>query len=588
MYSSTAELQQALTNDLSRYIDTSLPGWSVDSSLCEVRCFILRDTLLKKFMSEERPTPAQCDTALKKFLAVNAKCSEWTFAPTNSGEEEMLNGVRDAIYDFWFANQEPVISDFDQIFRSGKVGPGASISALGTDFYTKLFDSPLSSTKGLHETWIQCASKYDLWAEALCHSSRRYPATVVESSNYSFVNKNVTVARGICTEPTINMWFQLGVGSLIERRLARQWGIDIRGAGSNCPQQDINRRLACAGSLHGELSTLDMESASDSVGLKMLKWLLPRTAFSILDTLRCPRTKLPDGRHVDLHMVSTMGNGFTFPLETLVFAAVVIAVCRYSGVPVKLFGDADDRNVAVYGDDIICPTTVVHRVERVLDLLGFTVNRDKSFVEGAFRESCGADFLYGENVRGVYIKRLDTLQHLFIAINRLNRWSAISGVELPETVGVLLQHIRHPRRFVVPFDENDDAGLKLPDDLSLSPLRNWDTGVRMREYRAHVVVSSEIFTEPCLEHVIRMKRGEYHVKRGNPYGMLLANLVGSMSDYRISIRQREVRYTTKRRFTPRWSYLPSQPFEGLIGPDRSRRFAIAAARNVLRCGWWNP
>lgn len=588
MLISAETLQQALINDLSQEIDPTLPGWAVDSSITQARCFILRDSLLKKFNSEERPSPAACEKALNKFLIVNNRCGDWSFAPVNSGEEEMLNGVKNVIYDFWFANQEPLVHDFDQLFLAGRAGPGASVSASGTDFYTKFFDSDISSTLGLHETWIQCASKYANWAESQTYRSSRHKSHVVESSNYSFVNKNVTVARGICTEPAINMWFQLGLGKLLEGRLARLWGIDIRGGKLTSPQPDINRVLAMVGSMTGQLSTIDLESASDSISLKMLKWLMPRTAFSLCDTLRCKSTKLPDGSIVSLNMVSTMGNGFTFPLETLVFAAVVIAVMRYSGVAVKQHGPALERNMAVFGDDILCPSSVTTRVIRVLELLGFTTNSEKTFVEGTFRESCGADFISGQNVRGVYIKSLNTLQDLFVAINRLNRWSAVSGVPLPETIGVLLQGIRKPHRFTVPYDENDDSGIKTPVDLALHNQKfGWRHGY-MHRYTAHVPVSCNIVVNDDFSAVTRTKGGRERVHVANPHGLLLCALNGNIRGYSIPIRQRGIRYTTKRRHTPRWGYLPPQPLEGLFGPERHKRFDAAVRLNLLKSGVWEP
>jgi hypothetical protein len=49
----------------------------------------------------------------------------------------------------------------------------------------------------------------------------------------------------------------------------------------------------------------------------------------------------------------------------------------------------------------------------------------------------------------------------------------------------------------------------------------------------------------------QMKRRFY-----NPEGLLLAFLHGSVRDCRITLRQSEVRYHTKRGVTPNWDYLP--------------------------------
>jgi len=74
-----------------------------------------------------------------------------------------------------------------------------------------------------------------------------------------------------------------------------------------------------------------------------------------------------------------MGNGFTFPLETLIFWALTRAVC------------GSTATVSAYGDDIICPSDRAEDVIAVLTEVGFSVNLEKSFWNGPFRESCGSD-----------------------------------------------------------------------------------------------------------------------------------------------------------------------------------------------------
>jgi hypothetical protein len=188
-----------------------------------------------------------------------------------------------------------------------------------------------------------------LWNEAETHRLLLHGVRLVDHSKYSFVNKTTTIARGICTEPSINMWMQLGMGSVLEDRIRSVFGIDLSF------QPNVNRALARRGSFGG-LSTIDLESASDSMGMKMLREVLPRGMLSMLEFLRCPRTKLPSGELVDLNMVSTMGNGFTFPLQTLLFASVVKTVYHYLGIPMKRDGFVEDRNFGVFGDDIIVET----------------------------------------------------------------------------------------------------------------------------------------------------------------------------------------------------------------------------------------
>lgn len=445
---SPSVLYSLLLADLSGHIDTALPSWSIDSTEKEVACYSLRDSLLKKFNQEDNPSEEACRKALEKFEAINLRCANWSLILESTYDEWLINAIKAEIDNFWFIRGEsPLISDIRELYVRGRAGPGASISARGMDLYTKMFDSPLSSTSGLPEIWDRCTSMSVLSYEAEAFRAR-HGFDVVDHSNYSFVNKTQTVARGICTEPTINMWFQLGLEDALKCRLRGFWGIDLS------VQPELNGELARVGSVNDALCTIDLESASDSMGLSMLRHMLPRSFMAVLELLRCPKTRLPTGRELELSMVSTMGNGYTFPLETMFFAAVVRGVARVVGC--KL----DRSNFGVFGDDIICPSSLYRTVNRVLSILGFSVNASKSFVEGPFRESCGADFFKGTNVRGVYLKQLRTKQDFYVAINTLNRWSAKSGVFLNQTVGYLMEFVGNP--WPVPFDESDDAGLHTP------------------------------------------------------------------------------------------------------------------------------
>lgn len=198
----------------------------------------------------------------------------------------------------------------------------------------------------------------------------------------SFVPKNAKTDRAIVVEPWLNSVCQLGAGDLIASKLKR-WGIDIT-------DQTVNQRLAREGSITGALATLDLSSASDSISIRLVEHLLPPDWYALLSKFRtgdvCYKSQT-----IHLEKFSSMGNGFTFPLETLIFWALTRAVCE------------DVETVSVYGDDIICPTHRVGDVVQVLESCGFSINREKSFWEGSFRESCGADYISGIDVRPVFM-----------------------------------------------------------------------------------------------------------------------------------------------------------------------------------------
>jgi hypothetical protein len=559
---SPSVLYSHLLADLSGHIDTSLkiPGWSIDSTVKEVACYSLRDSFLKKFNQDDQPSQEACRAASEKFEAVNTRCSTWSLNLESTYDEWLVNAVKAEIDRFWFVGGvSPLVSDYREVYLRGGVGPGANISARDTDFYTKMFDSPLSCTAGIPEIWERCVSMSTLSFEAEA-SRAGHGFDVVDCSKYSFVNKTSTVARGICTEPTLNMWFQKGVASALESRLKRFWRIDLS------VQPELNGWLARAGSIDGDLCTIDLESASDSMGLSMLRYMLPRSFMAVLEAFRCPKTRLPTGRELRLGMVSTMGNGYTFPLETMFFAAVVRGVASVVGCKLN------DTNFGVFGDDIICPSKLYRTVVRVLSILGFSVNLSKSFVEGPFRESCGADFFKGVNVRGVYIKQLRTKQDFLVAVNSLNYWTAMSGVFLNLTVGYLMEFTGPPRP--VPLDEALDAGLHTPSMYLPMHMKTLKGCTRYsiwapREYAFYILGG-------CVWTFKDQVRRSY-----NPAGLYISLLAGGIRGCRVLLRQRRLRYSTKLKKTPRWDFLPPDDLRALRGPEAFMRFVDAWHWNLL-------
>jgi hypothetical protein len=75
----------------------------------------------------------------------------------------------------------------------------------------------------------------------------------------------------------------------------------------------------------------------------------------------------------------------------------------------------------VYGDDIIVPAASYELLTRVLKQLGFEVNLDKSFATGPFRESCGADYFLGSQVRPLFMKKTPTPAVLIGWCNHIRR-----------------------------------------------------------------------------------------------------------------------------------------------------------------------
>lgn len=306
-----------------------------------------------------------------------------------------------------YCYNEQLVHASDQVswdVELGRFGPGATMSdkslfttvadklssrpTMTTDFWPFLF--PWSGTE-----WAKCVTEAGMTPQ------------VIRGNAFFTVPKSAVQLRGCGKEPSLNVFYQLGLGQLM-KKLMRRWGLDL------IEGQDRHRQVACEasnGSL--ELATLDLSSASDTVSSALVRLLLPPAWFEVLDALRSKYTLVKE-RWVLLEKFSSMGNGFTFELETLIFAAICKVACRHDVHPgVDLF---------VYGDDIIVPIKYVSAVKAALSYFGFKLNDQKSFWQGSFRESCGGDFYNGVGVRPFYLKEEPNEPQQYIALaNGLRR-----------------------------------------------------------------------------------------------------------------------------------------------------------------------
>lgn len=224
------------------------------------------------------------------------------------------------------------------------------------------------------------------WFYSFCNwSGRVFPRpTVVEGNKVVSVPKNAKTERTIAIEPDWNSFFQLGLGGAIRRRLQRRFGLLQPYA------QRVNQLLAREGSVSGFLATIDLKGASDGVSLALVEALVPPDVFRVIRSLRSPKGVLEDGTTVTYEKVSSMGNGFTFELETAIFYCLARAASGHA---------------VVYGDDIIVTATAYTQVVDVLTFCGFVVNGKKSFYTGPFRESCGGHYFRGVDVTPPYVRR---------------------------------------------------------------------------------------------------------------------------------------------------------------------------------------
>lgn len=219
---------------------------------------------------------------------------------------------------------------------------------------------------------------------------------VVDANRVTTVPKNYKRDRTIAIEPDWNTFYQHGVGTLIRRRLQRV-GLLLSNA------QEHHVRLAQLGSADGSLATLDMSNASDTISLALVEALLPEDWLKVVLDLRSEYPVVDGIRGPAYAKVSSMGNGFTFELETLLFFALTAAACGI-GTLRDYRTRGGNEVVSVYGDDIICPASSAEEVLSALQTFGFIPNASKSFWNGPFRESCGGHFFEGVDVTPFYLR----------------------------------------------------------------------------------------------------------------------------------------------------------------------------------------
>lgn len=536
----------------------------------------LSESLLKKFHNNETDNERDAG-ALSLFLEANRKCSEYRAQGSGDPEVDLVLGEFEAIFhDFWFPTGDQIhrsvahaykrrlegsheprkfhldteLLNLSSISYYFGLGGGANIGSSSTDFYTKLVNSTMATTDpNLHVLFMHAISNDDLWADVEAYRLTEFGLEVVRGNRLSYVPKSAEISRTICTEPLLNMLFQKGIGRVIEYRLRQVYGIDL------AKQPDINREMARLGSIDGRYGTIDLKSASDSISLAMLERFMPRSQLKWLKLARSSLTVLPDGREEVLHMVSSMGNGFTFPLQTAIFACLVQSVYTVLALPMQ-WGKkgCGGKRYGVFGDDIIVIREAYDLTVRALSALGFTVNETKSFNTGQFRESCGRDYVNGHDVRGVYLKALCSPGDVYSAINRLNRWSAKHGIPLPRAVS----YLRTGCRFIgVPYDEADDAGIKVPLSYLDGPRRDRNGAVRYlasvnvpRMVRLPSVRVDDVVNQKHVDKVRRVLRGFDY----NADGILLILLAGFLRSGKVSLRSESSKQKTvlRKRVTPGW------------------------------------
>lgn len=271
-----------------------------------------------------------------------------------------------------------------------------------------------------------------------------------EVLNYVTVPKSYKTDRGMLPNTTIGGFYTNGLGMLIRERLLAE-GLNLASL------QVKHKELARVYSTTRKGVTLDLSSASDLFTPELVNMLLPRKWYNVCKFGRISYFTIGKKTHF-MRSFMTMGLGHTFPLQTLLFYALLRAIQELTGTP---------GTISVYGDDLIYPRKMHKYVLALFDDLNFKVNRDKSFASMHFRESCGGDFYRGVDVRPFQPEGRDRLlrgnrlaEFCYSLANGLRaRWS---DEEVPTSLYFLKRLIcSHCYKVLpVPYSYPDSSGWK--------------------------------------------------------------------------------------------------------------------------------
>jgi hypothetical protein len=279
--------------------------------------------------------------------------------------------------------------NIEDVFEHANWGPGVTTYLKGEDATSvNKFQCETGTTRDLYNLIPLDGLPfiYPSWQDHLRQVG--YPRFAIGNQIIT-VPKDARADRPIAVEPGLNLWFQKGIGLVLRHKL--------RWVGVNLNSQERNRQLACLGSKNSKLATVDFSSASDSISRKLVEEVLPPDWYRLMDGCRS-HYGIQNGKTRLWEKFSSMGNGFTFELESLLFYSAATAVAEYMGFPYK--------DISVYGDDVIIPVECFELYSSFCNFLGFEVNPEKSFSQGHFRESCGGHYWKGVDISPIFLKKI--------------------------------------------------------------------------------------------------------------------------------------------------------------------------------------
>jgi hypothetical protein len=210
-------------------------------------------------------------------------------------------------------------------------------------------------------------------------------------SKFQSVPKQLGKNRFICMEPAAIQYVQQGLFRSLYH-FTRSSPLK----GYFCLEDQEKNRSLCSLAHEYDLATIDLSNASDDVRYGVWKEIFQGTPLWRY-IIGCRSKSLEyNGDEIHPTYVAPMGSAVCFIFETICFCLIVELAFRTVRRQ-KCRGYTD--HVSVYGDDIICPADVAVEVVSLLTQLGFSVNHQKTFLDGPYKESCGVEYYKGQPIR---------------------------------------------------------------------------------------------------------------------------------------------------------------------------------------------
>jgi len=427
----------------------------------------------KKYLSENLPADSLRDEAFSKFFENAIRLSFNEFAVVDNIRDATCDVQRILCHARSFLSYVLHDITLEELFMAAKHSTGTT---LGLKYwFTNIEDKftfPITGTQTAIDLF-QLYLEFDPRLHDAIHSLNQYSDKpmyeVVTGARITSVHKDDRGDRVIAVEPTLGMFFQKALETILRDRLLPYVDLSVA--------QENHGFLAFVASLLRNQGTIDFKSASDSVLTEVLSGLFPPKWYCVLDSVRSKELTYK-GKPVKVPLFSTMGNATTFPVETLLFYSLLYGVTQKHRKYSAIYDDSFKRTFSVFGDDCIVATEDCDSFIEVASFCGLLVNDEKSYYkDDYFRESCGFDYYQGHNMRPFQIKaptgtkKADLKPWLNIIVNSIiKKYITYFGAETYcyQAIFDLLFgfYSRYKLKVdLVPDYFPDDAGVKLLGDV---------------------------------------------------------------------------------------------------------------------------